>query len=70
MALKESSILHENGNYWVMQDGRGYHVMVAGATHSVSESSYADPSLAIARVDYLAQRAASEATLKNEKRPR
>lgn len=54
--MRESDILHENGNYWVMRNSRGYHVMVAGATYSVSESSYADLSLAIARVDYLARR--------------
>lgn len=53
--MKEKDIIHENGPYWVMKNKVGYHVMVCGITHSVSDSCYADESIARARVDYLAK---------------
>ena len=58
--IKEKNITHENGDYWVLRSTKHacYFVMVSGATHSTSESSYpldADgKSIAIARCDYLA----------------
>jgi hypothetical protein len=54
--MKEKDIAYENGDFWVLQNKLGFHVMVKGITHSVSESSYSDLSLAVARVDYLAKR--------------
>jgi len=45
----------DDGSYWVLSNKTGYHVMVTGLTHSVSDSTYAEPSLAIARVKYLAK---------------
>ncbi len=53
--MKSKDIIHENGPYWVLKNKAGYHAMVSGITHSVSDSSYDDPSLAIARVDYFAK---------------
>jgi hypothetical protein len=63
--MKESDIMHENGNYWVARERDRYTVYQPGVTHSVSDSSYrkdADGlSIAIARCDYLARpRKASE----------
>lgn len=62
--LREKDIVHENGNYWVLDDQRArpkaYVVFKVGVTHSVSDSAYqhdADGrSIAIARCDYLAGR--------------
>lgn len=55
--MKESDILHQNGDFWVFEPRPGeFHVMRSGATHSETESVYADKSLAIARGDYLARR--------------
>lgn len=48
-----SEVVHEKGPYWVRRTSEGFHAMVSGVTHSVSDSTYADSSLAIARVDYL-----------------
>jgi len=53
---KERDIVHENGRYWVLSDRDGFTVMRNGATHAVSDSTYTDKSLAIARADYLAKR--------------
>ena len=57
--MTEADIVHENRQYWVMKDSRTgnvcYTVMRCGVTHSVSDSSYTDLSLAIARCDYLAK---------------
>jgi hypothetical protein len=52
---RKVNIVHENGDYWVLRNKLGYHAMVSGLAHSVSDSSYADASLAVARVDYLAK---------------
>ena len=51
----KAGLIHESkdGSYWVLSNKTGYHVMVTGLTHSVSDSTYVDPSLAIARVGYL-----------------
>ena len=53
--MKTKDIIYENGPYWVLKNKSGYHAMVAGITHSVSDSSYDDVSLATARVDYFAK---------------
>lgn len=64
--MKESDILYESGGFWVFEPKPSeFHVMRSGATHSVTESAYADKSLAIARCDYLAKRAAKRSD-KNE----
>jgi hypothetical protein len=59
--MRESDIMHENGNYWVARGAKCYTVFKVGATHSTSDSAYektADGlSIAIARCDYLARRA-------------
>lgn len=54
--LKEKDIVHENGDYWVLRDKEGYHVMKIGPTHSVVDSCYSSEDLAKARCDYLANR--------------
>ena len=58
--LKESNIIHENGQYWVLRERNAYYVMKAGITHSTSESAYSPDndgkSIAIARCNYLARR--------------
>lgn len=55
----EKDILHENGDFWVSNEGNKkdpkFHVWVVGPTHSVADSAYADISLAIARCDYMAK---------------
>lgn len=60
MSYKESDIMHENGEYWVLRDKTSYLVMKNEITHSVSESGYPKTddgkSLAIARCNYLANR--------------
>lgn len=56
MSYKEKDIMHENGKFWVLKNKEGFHVMVSGMTHSVSESSYSQLDLAITRCDYLASR--------------
>ena len=53
--MRERDIEHENGNYWVTRQRGVYTVFVTGPTHSVSDSSYLDLSVAIARCDYLAK---------------
>lgn len=57
---KEQDIKHENGNYWVLDTGTGYAVMVNSITHSTSDSEYSHDadglSLAIYRCNYLASR--------------
>ena len=63
--MRESDIMHENGDYWVARDSatKSYLVLKNGATHSVSDSGYAltadGLSIAIARCDWLASRAPS-----------
>ena len=60
--LKESDILHENGNYWVMRDKHNgqttYTIMLNGLTHSESIDgvTYPDLSIAVARCDYMARK--------------
>jgi hypothetical protein len=54
MSYKEKDIMHENGKFWVLKNKEGFHVMISGITHSVSDSSYSQLDLAIARCDYLA----------------
>ncbi len=58
MAYREKNIVHMIGRYWVLRDavGHAFTVMTAGITHSVSDSAYADQSLAVARANYLARR--------------
>ena len=53
--MHERDIDHENGNYWVARQREAYTVFATGPTHSVSDSSYLDLSVAIARCDYLAK---------------
>lgn len=53
--MKAKDIIYENGPYWVLKKKGDYYVMVTGITCSVSDSCYADKSLAIARVDYFAK---------------
>lgn len=59
---REQSIVHENGDYWVSNSNGQYTVYCAGITHSKADSSYSSDadglSIAIARCDYLARRAA------------
>ena len=63
--IREADIVYENGSFWVLRDrqaGGAYVVLRAGLTHAVSDSAYAldDDGLSIAkaRCDYLAKRAA------------
>lgn len=63
MSYREQDIMHENGNFWVLdQKGKqpAYVVFRAGITHSTSDSAYNRDanglSLAIARCNYLAKR--------------
>lgn len=64
--MRESDILYEAGNYWVLKDkhhGRvTFTVMKSGITHSesVEEVTYHDLSLAIARCDYIHKRELSK----------
>ena len=58
--MREQDIKHENGNYWVGATQGAFTVFVTGATHSVSDSTYGDLSLAVARCDYLAKTSAPE----------
>ncbi|OCJ65279.1 hypothetical protein A6U96_23365 [Agrobacterium tumefaciens] len=61
--MTEADIMHEAGNYWVGRERDSYTVYKVGATHSVSDSAYAKTpnglSIAIARCNYLAKRAAA-----------
>ena len=65
--MKESDIMHEStcGKFWVGRDRKPacYVVYRAGATHSTPDSGYAltsdGLSIARARCDYLAGRAAA-----------
>lgn len=72
MATRESDIVYENSACWVRRDRKSYTVFRTGVTHSVSDSAYkktADGlSIAIARCNYLAKRAA--APLKGARRRR
>ena len=65
MATRESDIVHENGAFWVGKNPKDYTVYKTGITHSTADSAYektADGlSIAIARCDYLARRAAEKA---------
>lgn len=54
--MREQDIIHENGNFWVGKTKSDFTVFVVGATHSVSDSTYEDLSVAVARCDYLAGR--------------
>lgn len=54
--MREQDILHENGHFWVGKTKSDFTVLVVGATHSVSDSTYGDLSVAVARCDYLAKR--------------
>ena len=56
MGYKVKDLVHENGKFWVLKNKEGFHVMISGVTHSVSESSYGQLDLAITRCDYLASR--------------
>lgn len=64
MRLQEKHILHENGDFWVLDDVRNnaYTVMRNGSVCAASDSSYRRDSgglsCAIARCDYLARRKA------------
>ena len=60
MSYREKDIKHEAGPFWVLDTGKAYAVMVAGVTHSTSESAYERTpdglSIAVARCNYLAAR--------------
>lgn len=64
--MRESDIMHESGDYWVGRDRQHkpkcYAVFKNAITHSVSDSAYEMTpdglSIAIARCDFLAKRAA------------
>ena len=62
--MRESDIMHENGEFWVAREPRGFVVYRNAAWSSTSDSAYersADGlSIAIARCDYLAKRRASQ----------
>ena len=57
--MKETDIMHENGDYWVARERDRYTVYQSGVTHSVGDSSYGKSddglTLAVARCDYLAK---------------
>jgi len=59
MAIRESDIIHENGDFWVLRGRNNYTVFRTGPTVSESDSAYAKTSdglsIAVARCDYLAQ---------------
>lgn len=55
--MRERDIVYEKGRAWVLQRRGVFVVFVSGVTHSTSDSTYADKSLAIARADYLARKA-------------
>ena len=56
---RERDIIHENGIYWVHADRDGsFSVFRNGVVNAVSDSTYDDKSLAVARCDYLAKRKA------------
>lgn len=67
--LTEEDIVHEKGNFWVAREASNkppaYIVYKTGITHSTPDSGYPlNPdglSIAIARCDYLAKRAAEKA---------
>jgi len=58
MSYKESDIVHENLDCFVLKEKDCYTVFVSGVTHSKSDSSYAKDedglSLATIRCNYLA----------------
>ena len=55
--VKEKQIVHENGDFWVLQEkAKVFTVMKAGITHSTSIQSFDDLSLATAYCDYKANR--------------
>lgn len=59
--MRESDIIHENGNYWVAKTRDGYAVFRNGLTHAISTGVlYANDadgrSIAIASCDYKADR--------------
>ena len=62
----ESSIVHQNGEFWVLQNRTQYTVYRDGLTHGTADSSYTKNddgrSIAIARCNYLAKRAKDSAT--------
>jgi len=66
--MRESDIVHENGDYWVKRERDAYTVYRVGLTHSTSDSSYAKTpeglSVAISRCDYLARRVTGSAEAK------
>jgi len=67
--MRESDIMHESGGFWVSRERSAFTVYRIGLTHSTSDSSYARTddglSLAIARCDYLAKRAANASLRQN-----
>lgn len=54
----EKDIVHDCGTHWVLRIGKAYQVMTTGNVASWVDSTYAEPSLAVARCKYLAKRAA------------
>ena len=58
--MRESDIMHENGNFWVAKDKSGYLVLECGITHSKTLCTFAKDtdglSLAVAYCDYKAKR--------------
>lgn len=59
---READIVHQNGGFWVLRDRAAYVVMRDTPTHAVSDCGFPKTddglSIAVARCDYLAQRAA------------
>lgn len=62
MTANERTIAHEAGEFWVFRDPKSFTVYKTGFMYSTADSSYektADGlSIAMARCDYLASRAA------------
>jgi len=58
--MKESDIMHENGDFWVLREKKHYNVLKSGHVASTSIVQYAPTadglSLAIAYADYRAGR--------------
>lgn len=54
--MKEKDILHERDKYWIFCERGIFFVMRCGITHSESDSAYLDERIAVARMNYLADK--------------
>lgn len=58
--MSEKDIRHQNGDFWVVFKRGIFTVFKPMGCGSVTDSAYNDLTLAVARCDYLAKRAATE----------